>query len=251
MGKLLETRTFLDFLKSRGKAKLLTLNYDDSVGKAVRLMMENKYSQLPVIKKQKVVGVFSYESMADTLFNFLGNKMKSPSKVKVEDLMEKAPMFSIEDDILNILDTLANRSFVLVRNGERVTDIITSYDALQYFRGCAEDFLVLNDVESVLRKIIAQKFDALAFRESSEKALAFNGKPPKTVNDMEFADYETFICSNWNRFDELFGDKDIFVSYMEKTRIIRNSLCHFNNPVGNSDRDYLKTVLNWLENKIK
>ena len=134
MRKLLETRTFLDLLKAKGKPKLLTINYDDSVGKAIRLMMENQYSQLPVIKKEKVVGVVSYESVANTLFSFLGSKMKPPSKFRVEDLMEKAPMFSSEDDLLNLLDTLANRSFVLVRNGERVTDIITSYDALQYFR---------------------------------------------------------------------------------------------------------------------
>ena len=145
MGKLLETRTFLDFLKAKGKPKLVTVNYDDSVGKAIRLMMENKYSQLPVIKKDKVVGVVSYESVANTLFNFLGSKMKPPSKFRVEDLMEKASIFNSEDDLLNLLDTLANRSFVLVRNGERVTDIITSYDALQYFRECGEDFLVLND----------------------------------------------------------------------------------------------------------
>jgi predicted transcriptional regulator len=136
VGKLLETRTFLDFLKSKGKPKLVTVKYDDSIEKAIRLMLENKYSQLPVIKKEKVVGVVSYESVANTLFNFLGGKMKPPSKFRVEDLMEKAPMFSSEDDLLNLLDTLANRSFVLIRNGERVTDIITSCDALQYFREC-------------------------------------------------------------------------------------------------------------------
>ena len=121
MGKLLETRTFLDFLKAKRKPKLVTVNYDDSVGKAIRLMMENKYSQLPVIKKEKVVGVVSYESVANTIFNFLGSKVKPPSKFRVEDLMEKAPMFSSEDNLLNLIDTLANRSFVLVRNGERVT----------------------------------------------------------------------------------------------------------------------------------
>jgi predicted transcriptional regulator len=134
VGKLLETRIFLDFLKTKGKPKLVTVNYDDNVGKAIRLMIENKYSQLPVIKKEKVVGVVSYESVANTIFNFLGSKMKPPSKFRVEDLMEKAPMVSSEDDMLNLLDILANRSFVLIRNGERVTDIITSYDALQYFR---------------------------------------------------------------------------------------------------------------------
>lgn len=251
MGKLLETRTFLGFLNEKEKPKLVTVNYNDSIEKAIKLMMENKYSQLPVIKKDKVVGVVSYESVTNILFNFLGNKMKSPSKFRVEDLMEKAPIFNSEDDLFALLETLATRSFVLVRNGERVTDIITSYDALQYFRECGEDFLVLNDIENILRKVIAEKFDASTFWQSSEKVFAFKDKQPKTVGDMEFADYSTFISSNWNNFNDLFGDKEIFLSYMEKARKIRNNLCHFSCSVGKSDRDCLKTVLSWLENKVK
>jgi hypothetical protein len=250
MGKLLETRIFLDFLKAKGKPKLVTINYDDSADKAIRLMVENKYSQLPVIKKEKVVGVVSFESVATTLFNFLRSKLKPPSKFRIEDLMEKAPIFNSEDDLLNLLDTLANKSFVLVKSGNTVTDIITSYDALQYFRNCGEDFLVLNDIECILRKFIAEKFDA-SFWESAEKIFAFKKKQPKTINDMEFADYATFISSNWDRFNDLFKDKEDFMSYIEKARVIRNSLCHFNSPVGQADRDSLKSFLNWLENKIK
>jgi len=33
--------------------------------------MENKHSQLHVIRKEKVVGVVPYESVANTIFNFL------------------------------------------------------------------------------------------------------------------------------------------------------------------------------------
>ena len=51
----------------------MMVNYDDSVGNAIRLMTENKYSQLPVIEKEKVVGVVSYQSVANTIFNFLEN----------------------------------------------------------------------------------------------------------------------------------------------------------------------------------
>jgi len=57
-------------------------------------------------------------------------------------------------------------------------------------------FFVHNDVENILRKIIAEKFDASAFWESAEKVFAFKKKPPKTLNDVEFADYATFISSN-------------------------------------------------------
>ena len=54
VGKLLEIRTFLDLIKE-GKAKLVTANYDDTVEKAIRLMQEKEYSQLPVLKEEKLV----------------------------------------------------------------------------------------------------------------------------------------------------------------------------------------------------
>ena len=140
LGKLLEIRTFLDLLKEKGKAKLATVNHNDSVENAIRLMLKKEYSQLPVMKKDKMVGVISYESVAKTVFSFAEAKSKQPSKVRVKDCMEKiSKTFSNEDDLLSLLNTLADKSYVLFRKRSKVTDIITSYDALQFFRTCGED----------------------------------------------------------------------------------------------------------------
>jgi hypothetical protein len=79
-------------------------------------------------------------------------------------------VFSIEDDLFSLLNTLAERSFVFVSKRSIVTDIITSYDALRFFRACGEDFLVLNDIENIMRKIIADKFDASSFARSQNPA---------------------------------------------------------------------------------
>lgn len=253
MGKLLETRTLLDFFKTKEKPKLKTVNYDETVEKAIMLMIENKYSQLPVIKKEKVVGVISYESIANSLFNFLSSKRTLPSEFRVDDLMEKSPIYSNKDDMLGLLDTLANRAFALIRNENKVTDIITSYDALQYFRTYGEDFLLLNDIEHILRKNIEAKFDPCSFSERADKIFSyktnFNTKPPKTIDEMEFGDYTVFISSNWESFHEVFGDRVVFQNYMERTRIIRNNLCHFNGSITISDRVCLKSFFNWLEYK--
>ena len=140
MGKLLEIRTFLDFLKKEGKAKLVTIKHDEIIEKAFRVMMENKYSQLPVIKKDRIIGVVSYESVGNTIFSLIENKRTAGSKFKTEDFMERiSGVFDREDDLLSLLDVLAEKSYVLIKNGSRIMDIITGYDALKFFRTREED----------------------------------------------------------------------------------------------------------------
>jgi predicted transcriptional regulator len=133
---------FLDLLKEEGKPMLATVNHDESVENAIRLMLTEEYSQLPVMKGDKVVGVISYESLAKTVFNFTESKSKLPVKVRAKDCMEKATkIFSVEDHIIDLLSTLADKSYVLVSKRSKVTHIITSYDALWFFRTHGESFL--------------------------------------------------------------------------------------------------------------
>ena len=170
MGTLLEIKIFLELIRE-GKPELTKINCEENVEKAIGLMLNKEYSQLPVMKGDKMVGVISHESVAKTLFSFIETKSKPPSKVRVKHCMERvSEVFSIEDDLFSLLNTLAERSFVFVSKRSIVTDIITSYDALRFFRACGEDFLVLNDIENIMRKIIADKFDASSFARSQNPA---------------------------------------------------------------------------------
>jgi hypothetical protein len=258
LGKLLEIKTFLDLLKE-GKAKLATVNHNDSIEKAIRLMLDNEYSQLPVVKKDRVIGVISYESVARSLFTLLENKQIRHSEFRVEDLMEKVRhIFSLDEDLLVLLDKLADKSYVLVRDDSKVTDIITSYDALRFFRTCGEKFLLLSDIESLLRKIITEKLgsdfeeaERLMYEHAQKEMQKRERKVPKTAEYMEFWEYSPLILSNWGRFKEFFGDKKEVIEKMENARIIRNRTCHFSCPIGVDDSKDLKIILGWLENKQK
>ena len=140
--KHLEIRTFLGLLEEKRKAKLVTVDHSESVENAVRLMLKEDYSQLPVVRGDKAVGVISYESLAKTVFSFTESKSKPPAKVRAKDCMEKiSKIFSVEDDLINLLSALADKSYVLIRKRNKVTDIITSYDALWFFKTCEERFL--------------------------------------------------------------------------------------------------------------
>jgi predicted transcriptional regulator len=140
LGKHLEIRAFLDLLEERGKTKLVTVNPNESVENAIRWMLKEDYSQLPVMKRDKVVGVISYESLAKTVLNY--TESKSKPKFRAKDFMEKvSKIFSVEDDVINLLSALADKSYVLISKRSKVTDIITRYDAVWFFRTYGEDFL--------------------------------------------------------------------------------------------------------------
>jgi predicted transcriptional regulator len=139
LGKNLEISTFLDLLEEKGKAKLVTVDHNESVENAIRLMLKEEYSQLPVMKGTKVFGVISYESLAKTVFSFTESTSKPPVKVRAKDCMERvSKLFSFEDDLMCLLSVLADKSYVLIRKRSKVTDIITSYDVLWFFRTCGE-----------------------------------------------------------------------------------------------------------------
>jgi predicted transcriptional regulator len=142
VGKHMEIGTFLDLLKEKGKAKLVTVNHNEIVENAIKLMLKEDYSQLPVVKGDKAVGVMSYESLAKTVFNFTESKSKPPAKFRTKAFMEKiSKIFSVEDDVMDLTSALAEKSYVLICRRSKVTDIITSYDALWFFKSCGESFL--------------------------------------------------------------------------------------------------------------
>jgi predicted transcriptional regulator len=249
LGKLLEIGTFLALVKVQEKDRLVTVNHNDSVKKTIGLMLKKEYSQLPVVEKGKMVGVISYESLAKSGLCLTETGSNPLSKVRVKDCMEEIPkIFSNKDDLLCLLNILATKSYVLIGKKSKVTDIVTSYDALKFFRTCGEDFLMLNDIESILRKIIADKFDASSFVEASKSCLK---RKPKTVNDMEFSEYSEFTIKKWGDFKDIIVDQEVFLGHLEKVRKIRNKVCHFNSPIDSPNRECLTTFLKWLKNKVK
>jgi len=252
MAELLRIDEFLKLLKAKGKPDLVTVNFRDKTAHAINLMIENDFSQLPVKKDGKIVGIISYSSIVRALL-FLKKKNKSPIdplRVKVEDLMEKPCWTNCNLDLFDLLDKLATKSFIQIKMEDGTDEIITSYDAIEYFRGHTESFLALNDIENCLRHIIQEKFDESSFKEKARIVLAYKkNRVPETVNDLDFGDYITFVSYYWIEFSEFFGDRKIFVRYLEKARKIRNDICHFRGPIAKSDKEALKFISNWLKSK--
>lgn len=139
-----------------GRSKPVTVKSDDLVQKALDLMIEYDFSQLPVVDEaEKPLGMVTSDSILRTLNSF---NVKLAA-LYVADAMTRADVFHPEDDLFDVLDRLQATYAVLIIDGEgKLIGIITNYDSSEYFRRRAEDMMLVEDIEGMLRDYIRAPF---------------------------------------------------------------------------------------------
>ena len=89
-----------------GKGLPVYVTREESVSKALSLMIEHDFSQLPVIKIEGSFvipeGMVTYEGILRGIRNFKARV----EDLKIQDVMSTAPVYSVEDDLFDILDRL-------------------------------------------------------------------------------------------------------------------------------------------------
>ena len=112
---------------------------------------------------------------------------------------------------------------------QRISGIITTTDLSSQFRQLSEPFLLLSEIENHIRKLIDGKFTkdelvSIVNPFDSERVI-------ESVADLTFENPEL-----WKK-TELQIDKKIFTKELDKVRIIRNDVMHFD-PDGISEENH-------------
>jgi CBS domain-containing protein len=246
-----------------GKGMPVCVTKDDTVTKALSLMIEHDFSQLPVVKKENNFdlpeGMITYEGILRGIRNF---KAKIED-LKVRDVMVDAPGYSLEDDLFDILDRLKVTNAVLVTDvyGSDLVGIVTSYDTTEYFRDRTEDLMHVEDVELMIKDFIRAAYsqdDGDLDESKLNKAIAqvtvhknANDESEKIISfeDLSLSDYIGLLLrkETWTFFDPIFGVQRSFVNeLLQGIREIRNALAHFRGNISADQRDKLKFGVEWL-----
>jgi hypothetical protein len=140
-----------------GRGKPTTVRPNESAQEALALMIERDFSQLPVVDAaNKPLGMITYESILRALSNF-GAKLED---LLVSNAIVGAHRYRPEDDLFDVLDRLKETNAVLIVDGkETLTGIVTSYDSTDYFRRRAEDMMLVEDIESMVKDLILVSFN--------------------------------------------------------------------------------------------
>lgn len=115
---------------------VITVNKETSIQEAIRIIVENNITGLPVVnRKMQLVGIISEKDVLTLLYN-VGNKTG-----KVEEFMSREVVsFDIEDNVVDVCDCLVNNHFrrVPIVQGpkKKLVGIITRKNIVQRISEC-------------------------------------------------------------------------------------------------------------------
>ena len=229
------------------------------VADAIELMNDQRFSQLPVVSGNAVLGVFSYRSLTKGLTE-LGPIDTDFRELPVDEFMEPIPYVQPIDKWESILEHLDQEDVVLLGNRDDIQGILTSMDVLGFLHRLASPFLMLAEIELSLRRIIE---DCVSEQELKKCGLnSLHGKypaeeMPASPSDMTFNDYVQIIGDgrNWPFFEPAFGKGNWLrkktVARLTEVRNLRNDIFHFRRQLEDVDYDTLVQHRDWLEMKSR
>ena len=96
---------------------------------------------------------------ADSTLRGLANLGVTINELLVRDVIERHHIAQTDVDVFDLLDTLNDRSAVLITDDVgRLVGIVTNADAAEYFRTRAEDLTLVEDIEKALQDHINAAF---------------------------------------------------------------------------------------------
>jgi predicted transcriptional regulator len=215
---------------------------DDSLERAVTLMMSNSYSQLPImVGEREVKGIVTWDSIARKLFLSGGCN-------RVLDCMEQHREIAADASLFAAIPEIVQGQYVLVRDpkDKRITGIVTAADLSLQFQQLAEPFLLLGEIEHQIRRLIENRFTEAELAAAKEP-----GDFERTVRSV--ADLSLGECirllENGDRWRKL-GlniDRREFIKEAHRVRAIRNDVMHFDpDPMGVSELLALRRFANFV-----
>lgn len=205
-------------------------------------MITYNYSQLPVMQgEREVKGVITWKS--------IGEKIASGSKSnRVKDFQEEARIVEASWPLLEVIPTIADHGYVLVRqHDKRITGIVTASDLNNEFHIFSEPFLLIREIELHIRSALREKLQNDDFKPLCD----LNSSPRKLqdVSELTFGDYVRLLENPtvWARL-ELQMDRVVLKDLIDTVRRIRNDLVHFDpDPIAPTDIDTLKRAARLMQ----
>lgn len=241
--------------------ELLTVEPTMRVADALKLMLRHRYSQLPVVVGQAVLGVFSYRSFSEkVLTKQKGLKGEWLGELPVEDFLEDYEFVHGSQDWNRIVDYLNRDDAFFVGHPDGMDGLVTTMDVLDYFRKVSSPFIVLAEIEMSLRKLIKASIDSNNWVSALENSLstAYEGKAvPKDLGEMTFDNYVQIISNsgNWQLFEAFFEPGDVSrkqtTRKLQQLRDWRNIVFHLKRNLEPWELDTLAEHRAWLQRRIR
>jgi len=221
---------------------LITVNQNDNVSRAVTLMLQHDFSQLPVMQgEREVKGVVTWKS--------IGSRLALATKCQhVADCSEGVQIVDANRTLFDTIPVIVEHGYVLVRQKDRrITGIVTASDLSLQFRLLTEPFLLLREIELHVRLLLQKNITRDDFHLAENPAPA--DRQPQSISDLTFGQYVRLVQNPqvWEKLN-LNVDSKILTKLLDEIREIRNEVMHFHpDPMTEQELDILKMGVRFLQ----
>jgi hypothetical protein len=240
--------------------ELITIPPEMSVSEAFKLMQKHRFSQLPVVAGDAVLGVFSYRSFSTKALARQNSTREPLGNLPVEDFLEDFEYAYANDDWNQVLRYLNQDDACFVGHRDGMEGMITPMDMLRYFREIAIPFITIAEIELSLRQIIQTCVEAGALPDALNKSLRTayeNREIPTHLNKMTFDNYVQIISNgeNWPHFEKMFGSDDRTrrqtCHKLKQLGDWRNIIFHFRRRLEDRELEALAEHREWLHRRVR
>lgn len=143
-------------LKQDHKA-VITCTLAEPLSESLNLMIENDFTQVPVVGEDSQFHLVTTQSILKTLHAF-GSKIDNPRLTVGQALVSVHKHFE-DDDLFEVMKEIERNGAALILDQQNsLKNIITSYDTTLYFRQWSEDTMNVREIEKDIKDIINAAF---------------------------------------------------------------------------------------------
>lgn len=220
----------VQILEEATKTPVFVAN-DAPLQKAMTLMRLHDYSQLPVTTNgtRGLCGYISWQTIGVAQANGVNTSIVKDYKCPIERTLK------LYTPLLDAVRYVYQKDFAVVEDeSKQVCGIITTTDISKQFLVLTEPFLLLEEIEGQIRRLM----DNVFLLEDIKQICNEPGREINCIDDLTFGEYIFLLQKEekWNRLG-LNIDKEIFLNELDKVREVRNDIMHFE-PDGISKGQY-------------
>lgn len=222
-------------INQQENAKLTTATPEESVESALTKMLQNDFSQLPVTAKEDpdtILGAFSWESFAHATLSGRNPKI-------VKDALYNPRVVELRTDLFQSTKDIAQYGVVYVTHYGRLSGLVTSADLTEQFEQLAIPFLAIGRAEQELKRVAKLLI--------GENQISRNGNEIP-VESMMLGQLQNYYTNNWDKLKWNI-DKELFLSWFETVRELRNKIAHYDTPDNTIvyEVSQANRLTNWLQ----
>lgn len=213
---------------------------DSTIAQACTRMALNKYSQLVVAngstpRQQDIKGIVSYQSIAKALL------AGTPETVR-ECIDNTVPVLRSDSDLKDVLPLLGVHDVVLVVGVDhRLQGIVTAWDLAEEFAKLVDPFKRIGEVEERLRALLSKRVGTATMSQFLSDNPAGEGGQGDDVDAFTIGDLQRVVENpeHWSSLGLASLDRVDFASALGRTRVFRNRLMHFRDPLNENEMNEL------------